>query len=270
MSTKFKTVKKIERKKEFDYSLLVDTAILVGEIMLKSGAETNRVEDVIDKLLETTKMKHVEAVVMNTSIIVTLSDPSIEHITAVVRIREKSTNLNRVNMSYQAVNRYCNGEIDLEGLFHELKNIKKANQYSNILKNLALILIPPAFTLMLNGTYIDGIFALICGIIIAGLNNVFSHVIINGFMKTTIIVTFSSIVASMLSNLNNSDVQSVIVGVIMPYVPGVAITNAARDTFNADYMSGAARLLDAIVQAFAVGIGVFVGLYISNFLMGGI
>ena len=53
----------------------------------------------------------------------------------------------------------------------------------------------------------------------------------------------------------------------MPYVPGIAITNAARDTFNADYMSGAARMLDAVVQAIAVALGVFIGLYISNFLL---
>ena len=85
-SKKLKNIKKIDKNSEFDYSLLVDTAILLGEIMLKNGAETNRVEDAMHKLLKTTKMKHIEAVVMTTSIIVTLSDPSLEHITAVSRI----------------------------------------------------------------------------------------------------------------------------------------------------------------------------------------
>ena len=77
----------------------------------------------------------------------------------------------------------------------------------------------------------------------------------------------SSFVASLLSGVMNSNVQSVVAGFIMPYVPGIAITNAARDTFNADYMSGAARLLDALVQALAVALGVFVGLYMSNLLL---
>ena len=34
-----------------DYSLLVDTAILLGEIMLKNGAETNRVERKMEQYL---------------------------------------------------------------------------------------------------------------------------------------------------------------------------------------------------------------------------
>ena len=55
----------------------------------------------------------------------------------------------------------------------------------------------------------------------------------------------------------------------MPYVPGIAITNAARDTLSADYMSGAGRLLDALIQAFAVALGVLVGMFISNFILGG-
>jgi len=267
LSTKYKIDRIIHKKEGFNYSLLVDTAILLGEIMLKNGAETNRVEEAIEKLLKTTKMKHTEVVVMTTSIVVTLSDPSIDHITAVTRIHERIINLNRINLANLAVNKYCNNEIDLEELFHELKKIKKVNQYSDLLKDISLILVPPAFTAMLNGTYLDVISALICGIIIAVLNKFSSYIKVNDFMKNSIIVMIASIVASLLSNLIKSDVQSVVVGFIMPYVPGVAITNAARDTFNADYMSGAARLLDALVQALAVALGVFVGLYISNFLL---
>ena len=267
MGTKYKIDRIIHKKEGFNYSLLVDTAILLGEIMLKNGAETNRVEDAVHKLLKTTNMKHVEVVVMITSIVVTLSDPSMEHITAMSRIHERITNLNRVNLANLAVNKYCNSEIDLEELFHELKRIKKVNQYSNLIKGLALMLVPPSFTLMLNGTYIDGIASLICGILLAILNKIFSYIKINDFMKNSIIVIFATFLASLLSKLINSDLQAVIVGVIMPYVPGVAITNAARDTFNADYMSGAARLLDALVQALAVALGAFIGLYTSNFLL---
>ena len=267
MATKYKEIKNEDKEKEFDYSLLVDTSILLGEIMLKNGAETNRVEATMDKLLRTTKMKHIEAVVMTTSIVVTLSDPSIEHITAVCRIHERNTNLNRINLANLAVNKYCNNEIDLEELFHDLKNIKKVNQYSNAFKYLGLSLAIPSITLMLNGTYIDAISALLCGILIVFFNKLFSYISINQFMKNFVIVMFLSLIASVLSKIMNSNLQIVVIGIIMPYLPGVAITNAARDTFNADYMSGCARLLDAIVQAFVVALAVFVGLYISNFLL---
>lgn len=253
-----------------DYNLLVDTAILVGEIMLKNGAETYIVEKTMDKLLKTTNMKHIETVVMTTSIIVTLSDPSIEHITAVSRIHERITNLNRIYNVNILVNQYCNNEIDLEDLFHKLKYLKKFNQYNYLLKSLALILIPPAFTIMLNGTWIDALSATICGLILVLLNKIFKLVETNDFIKNAFTMLVITIISVILNKLIGSNVESVIIGVMMPYVPGIAITNAARDTLSADYMSGAARLLDALIQAFAVAIGVLIGMFIGNTILGGI
>ena len=165
-----------------DYHLLVDTAILVGEIMLKNGAETYIVEQTMDKLLKTTNMKHIETVVMTTSIIVTLSDPKIEHITAVSRIHGRTTNLNRIYHVDYLVDQYCQEKIDLEELFHSLKKLKQFNQYRQFLKNIALILIPPAFTIMLSGTWIDAISATICGIILVLLHKMFSLIKTNDFI----------------------------------------------------------------------------------------
>ncbi len=253
-----------------DYNLLVDTTILVGEIMLKNGAETYIVEQTMDKLLKTTNMKHIETVVMTTSIVVTLSDPKIEHITAVSRIHDRTTNLNRIYNVDNLVEQYCEEKIDLEELFHSLKKLKKFNQYRQLLKNIALILIPPAFTIMLNGTWIDAISATVCGIMLVLLHKLFLYVKTNDFVKNTFIILVVTIISEILSKLIGSSVESVIIGVMMPYVPGIAITNAARDTLSADYMSGAGRLLDALIQAFAVAIGVFVGMFISNYMLGGI
>jgi uncharacterized membrane protein YjjP (DUF1212 family) len=46
----------------------------------------------------------------------------------------------------------------------------------------------------------------------------------------------------------------------MPLVPGVAITNAIRDTLNGDYVSGAARAVEAFIKALAIALGVGLGL----------
>ena len=138
-----------------------------------------------------------------------------------------------------------------------------------LLKNLALMLIPPAFTIMLNGTWIDAITATVCGAILAILNWLFLFVETNNFIKNTFAMFITTVISEIFNILIGSNVESVTIGVIMPYVPGIAITNAARDSLNADYMSGAGRLLDALLQAFAVAIGVFIGMFVSNLLLGG-
>ena len=49
----------------------------------------------------------------------------------------------------------------------------------------------------------------------------------------------------------------------MPLVPGIALTTSIRDFFNGDYLSGANHMIDAILTAFsiAVGVGAVITLY---------
>ena len=53
-----------------DYKLLMNTAVLAGETMLKSGAETYRVEETITRILGTANVDTVETVVLTTGIFV--------------------------------------------------------------------------------------------------------------------------------------------------------------------------------------------------------
>ena len=67
--------------------------------------------------------------------------------------------------------------------------------------------------------------------------------------------------------LNN---DTVIISAIMPLVPGVAITNAVRDTLQGDYISGGARILEAFLKAVAIALGAGAGMALANhFFTGG-
>ena len=72
-----------------DYKLLMNTAILAGETMLKSGAETYRVEDTINRILKTSNAQTVETVVLMTGIFVTLDDSGIDPITVNKRVHAR-------------------------------------------------------------------------------------------------------------------------------------------------------------------------------------
>ena len=47
-----------------------------------------------------------------------------------------------------------------------------------------------------------------------------------------------------------------IIGSIMPLIPGVPFTNAIRDIADGDYISGSVRMLDALLVFFCIAIGV--------------
>ncbi len=50
--------------------------------------------------------------------------------------------------------------------------------------------------------------------------------------------------------------DAIIIGAVMPLVPGVAITNAVRDTMTGNLLSGPARAIEAILSACAIGVGI--------------
>jgi len=60
--------------------------------------------------------------------------------------------------------------------------------------------------------------------------------------------------------------ELLIAGSIMPMLPGVALTNALRDTLQGDYMSGAVRTIEAVMVAVAIGIGIGAGLFVGALL----
>ena len=51
-------------------------------------------------------------------------------------------------------------------------------------------------------------------------------------------------------------VDNILIGSLMTLVPGVAITNALRDLFGGDLLSGMARTTQAVLTAIALGGGI--------------
>ena len=76
-----------------DYDLLADTAMLAGEIMLQSGAETYRVEDTMQRILDTSGAEITEVLVLSTALMLTVEDsekrglPLVSSIPGTVRLR---------------------------------------------------------------------------------------------------------------------------------------------------------------------------------------
>ena len=56
------------------------------------------------------------------------------------------------------------------------------------------------------------------------------------------------------------NMDTVMIGSFMPLVPGMAITNAVRDTLRGDYLSGGARVMEAFLKALGIAIGIGIGL----------
>lgn len=66
-----------------------------------------------------------------------------------------------------------------------------------------------------------------------------------------------------------SHLDKIIIGSIMLLVPGIAITNAIRDTIAGDLLAGVSRALEAFLIAIAIAIGTGSIIKIWTMLFGG-
>ena len=76
---------------------------------------------------------------------------------------------------------------------------------------------------------------------------------INDLIASIFLAIFATALFSsgLISNLDN-----VIMGCIMPLVPGVALTSAMRDLFEGQLITGLIRMVEAILISFVIGIGI--------------
>jgi uncharacterized membrane protein YjjP (DUF1212 family) len=245
-----------------NYELLVNTAVLAGEIMLSGGAEAYRVEDTMNRMLRMSGLAVTETVATTTGIYVTLSDKSINTITYIKRVDVRNTNLERIYEVNEVSRKFCNNLISLEEANEKLRYICNMQTYRSYLIYLCIIITAAFFTALYGGNIMDFSIGALNGGILALLSFLFSKVRMNLFIRNMIsafLVTVSS--AIFLKNFPlDIHITILLSGSITPLVPGVAITNAIRDTFQGDYVSGGARAIEAFVAATSISVGVGVGL----------
>lgn len=165
--------------------------------------------------------------------------------------------------------RYCGGEIALEEAYRELKAIKE-KRFASRTYILALLAACPGFALFFGGgiwevTAAVGVGAVLTLCNYAGANLGFNMLFMNIFNMTGV-ATASIFMKLLFGNLINIDV--VMISGIMP-VPGLAITNAIRDTIKGDYLSGTARILEAFLTAVGLALGIAFGIMIFGGLVKG-
>ena len=268
-----------------DDKSIANMAVLAGEIMLRSGAETYRVEDTIKHILDTAGgagapgtgiggsesagAVRTESLVMLTGIIVTIERPGQEAITVMRRVHDRGTNMHRIVEVNEISRKYCAGDLSAEETWERLENIK-GRQYTVWMYNVAIVLVPAGFAPLFGGGLREIFAAGAVGILLAVIMTIGKRMRISSFILNMICAGGVAAAAMALKAwypLLNMD--TVIISGIMPLVPGVAITNAIRDTLRGDYISGGARALEAFVTAAAVAIGAGVGIAAMNVLWRG-
>lgn len=250
-----------------NYKTLFKTAMLAGEVMAQSGAETFRVEDTMSRILRTSNLAGVEVYATTTGVMATLSDPDIEPISGVLRINNRINNLNKINDVNQISRDICEGLISVEEAYDRLILARNKKTYSRFMIAIATIICTGGFAGLFGGSFVDGLIAAVNGLIIVLVGKLIEKKVGSSFMidamKSFSIAFFTMFCTSFFKNVSS---EIIVIGSIMPLVPGIPITNAIRDTLQGDYMSGTARAVEAFVISVGITIGIGFGMGLFNWL----
>jgi uncharacterized membrane protein YjjP (DUF1212 family) len=255
------------RRLSMNYKMIFKTAMLAGEIMAQSGAETFRVEDTMIRIMRTSLLQSVEVYATTTGIVASLSDPAIEPITGVARISARSNNLSRIHDVNQISRNLCDEIITVEEACEQLMDIRNYKPYSKFILAIATIVSTFGFAGIFGGSLLDCFFAAINGFWIVIITRLTDQRITSTFMLDVIkslTVAFFTMTITYINPQVHSEL--IIIGSIMPLVPGIPITNAIRDTLQGDYMSGTARAVEAFVISLGIALGVGGGMRLFNII----
>jgi uncharacterized membrane protein YjjP (DUF1212 family) len=243
-----------------NYRKLFKFAVSVGELMLVNGAETYRVEDTINRILETSNLTTVDSIVMPTAIFATLDDDTIQSISFVKRVHRRGVHLNKVALANDLSRQFCSGNLTLNEAFQLLNEIEQQRAYPKLIDIVSKGVIGGSFAFLFGATFWNIPAAFFVGVILGItqqlLNKVTRLSLVISMLGGVVIAFFSIIITYYLPSNFDFDFDLIIVGSMMSLVPGVAITNAIRDTIQGDYLSGLSRTADAFIVAAAIAVGV--------------
>jgi uncharacterized membrane protein YjjP (DUF1212 family) len=242
---------------------LVEIAVKAGAILLASGAEIFRVEDTITRICKSYNAE-CSSIVLPTGIFISTDGNTHQTITMAKRIHERKVDLHRIELINNFSRSLQNSPIPYEEAKKILNYIENTPTYRFSIRIAMSGLAGLMFTLLLKGSVLDSIAALII--------SMFIYLVKEEMEKAEFFQIFiffiSGIVAggSAMFAVNiypGLNIYKTVIGSLIILLPGVAITSGIKDALYGDIVSSLARLGEAVFTVTALGTGVGVMLSIG-------
>jgi uncharacterized membrane protein YjjP (DUF1212 family) len=236
---------------------IMDVCLLAGKIMLQSGAETYRVEDTMMRMAKAFGITQTHSYVTPTAIMFSAEGARPET-TRLVRVSERTTDLKKVAMVNDISRKITSGQMNVNESLKKLKEIELSNLvFPLFLQVIAAAIASGCFVIMFRGNWLDFVPAAIAGGV--------GYYCVVSFHRLVPVKFFAEFLASVFIGLVSfffvevglgMELNKIIIGAVMPLVPGVLITNAVRDLMAGHLVSGLSKGAEAFLTAFAIGSGI--------------
>ena len=159
------------------------------------------------------------------------------------------------------------GKIDLETAFKQLTALQaQPLPYTKLQVTLAATFSAPFFSVMFSGNIYDAL-----GAGVATLFGFAFSLYVEKFIRIPFVTAFAGafvfgMIAQFWARYTGfpSTADLIIAGAVMPFVPGIALTNAVRDIMTNHINSGMSKMFESLLITLALGAGTSVALVLMN------
>ncbi|HML46494.1 MAG TPA: threonine/serine exporter family protein [Clostridia bacterium] len=236
---------------------------LAGLLILQNGGETYRVEETVQRMGEGFGYADTRVVCMQTGFFISLGVDG-DYQTLVRRVQRRSTNLWRVDEVNRISRCVVQGTLNPAQTLEALQKIACLPPLPVWLSTTLSGLAAGGFALMLGADAGAFAAAAVSGAVIQLLAVALDRLELY-LVLTHLLAGFAcAILVSMAHRWFGVSMEPAIAGALMPLLPGVAMTNAVRDTIRGDLLAGVTRGVEALLVAVLLAAGVVVGLWLGK------
>lgn len=240
---------------KYDENRLLHLLLDMGEMLLASGAEINRVEDTLQRIGRAYGAAKMNVFVITSSIVITMERTDGELLTHTRRVNYAgSTDFTALEQLNALSRNCCINPIPLDQFQRRLQEIAEPRGRWDLY--MGSILAAGSFAVFFGGTFADGVVAALVAVLICFIQQkatkFFANTIMFNLFCSFVVGTVICLTVKVLPVLN---MDKIMIGDIMLLIPGIPATNSIRDMLMGDTISGLMRLIESILWAGALACG---------------
>ena len=244
---------------------VLELASYAGHILLENGAEISRVEETMERIAGHYGVDSSSFFVLSNGIFTTADSGFAK----VEFIPFKGAQLQRVAEVNQLSRDIADGLLTIDQARERLTAIRNMKSSGNWGQILGSAVGSAGFCIIFGGGLMDAaaafvtgalLWAFVCFVTAPHTSKIIGN-IAGSALATTLCIIFHRLGFGV--NLGN-----MIIGSLIPLIPGVPFTNGIKDLANEDYLAGDTRLLDALMVFLCIAVGVVVTFTVDSWLEG--
>lgn len=241
-----------------DYEILLNEIINIGKEMIKSGAESDRAEDSMYRMLESYGLEQCSVFVIQSDIQATIKPVGGHFITQIRRVHKISFNYDRLDYLNNLSRYICKHKPSIEEIHEKYEEVMNRKQQAAYLKYLSAILGGVGFGVYFGCDLLDTLVAIvICALVEVYFGEILSKKEENMVVYNLLIAFLSASAVFLADKIGlGHHPDRIVLGLSMVLISGLGVTNGIRDVLNRAFLSGIINIANAILGAVAISCGI--------------